>query len=116
MPLGHPQQIRATTNLERANMAKLSLILSADRMSIAHNRVDILKSHTFRNLSYKDIHIQRHKYTKWVGGSKTREDLKLTSSTCSDVARRTHQEVCSRHWLMLEDWMPRAEDTTIVNL
>lgn len=97
-------------------MAKLSLILSADRMSIAHNRVDRLKSHTFRNLSYKDIHIQRHKYTKWVGGSKTREDLKLNSSTYSDVARRTHQEVCSRHWLMLEDWMPRAEDTTIVNL
>lgn len=92
MPLGHPQQIRATTNLERANMAKLSLILSADRMSIAHNRVDILKSHTFKNLPYKDIHIQRHKYTKWVGGSKTREDLKLNSGTCSDVARRTHQK------------------------
>lgn len=92
MPLGHPQQIRATTNLERANMAKLSLILSADRMSIAHNRVDILKSHTFRNLSYKDIHIQRHKYTKWVGGSKTIEDLKLNSGTCSDVARHTHQK------------------------
>lgn len=58
-------------------MAKLSLILSEDRMSIAQYHVYILKSHSFRNLSYKDIHIQRHKYTKWVGGSKIREDLEL---------------------------------------
>lgn len=94
----------------------MSFILSEDRMSIAQYRVYILKLHSFRNLSYKDIHIQRHKYTKWVGGWKTREDLELNSSMCSDVARCTHQEVCSRHWLILEDWMPRAEDTTIVNL
>lgn len=65
-------------------MAKLSLTLSEDRMSIAQYRVYILKSHSFRNLSYKVIHIQRHKYTKWVGGSKTREDLAL-NSTCAQM-------------------------------
>lgn len=70
-------------------MAKLSLILSEDRMSIAQYCVYILKSHSIRNISYKDIHIQRHKYTKSVGGSKTREDLELNSGMCSDVARCT---------------------------
>lgn len=100
--MGHPQQIRATTDLEGANMARLSLIVSEDRMSIAQYRVYTLKSHTFRNVSYKDIHIQRRKYTKWVltgeGVPKTRVTLKFSSYMCSDIHARKCGPDIAKFW------------------
>lgn len=51
-------------DLEGANMARLLLILTEDRLSIAQLRVYTVKPHAFRTFSYKDIHIQRYKYPK----------------------------------------------------
>lgn len=59
-----PQRIQATTDLEGANMARLLLILTEDRLSIAQLRVYTVKPHVFRIFSYKDIHIRRYKYPR----------------------------------------------------
>lgn len=57
MPLRGTQRIRATTDLEAANMARSLLILTQDRLSIAQLCVCTVKPHAFRTFSYKDIHI-----------------------------------------------------------
>lgn len=73
MPRGHPQQIRATTDLKSTNMAKLSLILSADRMSIAHTH---LESYLIKTFIFKD--------TNTLSGW---EDRKLEKTSNSTAAR-----------------------------
>lgn len=76
-------------DLEGANMARLLLILTEDRQTIAQLRVYTVKPHAFRTFSYKDIHIQRCKYPKQVltgereGGRPRTREIAHSTAACA---------------------------------